>query len=104
MLLQIPVLTVGATVALAWACIREVQATRELFYWTSKMRINASMLRNLANPFNARNLQRWRRRVSVAQDSPDPSVTATFWALGPNDVKLVEKIAAGGAGLVWRAE
>jgi len=93
---------VVASGALLWAVLRKAAATRELFFWTRRTKINISQLEKEANPFHPDNLRRWIKQVqndslqSAEQDDD-------FWSIPAADLKLEAPIAAGGGGKVWRA-
>lgn len=87
---------------------------RELFFWTKKLHCKMDELEREVNPFQLSTLQNWLEgNPANAAMTPQPSIGSTnsehtnvvaeFWAINPADLKLLQKVAAGAGGSVWKA-
>ena len=105
---------VASSAVLLWMALRNEAASRTVFYWTHVVRGNVEALDAEANPFNAKRLQNWLSSRDNVESSPhslemttvtDPrrASTSEFWELDSSALCLQSTIAAGGAGVVWKA-
>jgi len=109
---------VASSGVLLWVALRNESASRTVFYWNHVVGSNVKTLDAEANPFDARRLQSWMssrgssdsgsRVQSIELASFDENLHSTggdtaFWELDGSSLKLDERIAAGGGGVVWKA-
>ena len=109
-----------------WFALRRAVGARELFFWSRKLRLQASMLHQEADPFHPSNLRRWLGDSVAAADHASVEQhqsqqhqppegegagagagtrtdAAQFWAIPASHLELVHRIAAGAGGVVWSA-
>ena len=109
---------VASSGVLLWIALRNESASRTVFYWNHVVGSNVNTLDAEANPFAAKRLQSWMSsRDLSSSDSGAQCIELTsygnvphstrqgtaFWELDGSSLKLDDKIAAGGGGVVWRA-
>jgi len=87
---------IGASGSLTWRVIRRAKTSRQLFFWTQKLRMDVSVLTVEANPFQVDHLHSWRLH-GILQRGSD------FWVIPSEELQLGDRIAAGGGGVVFRA-
>ena len=102
----------AASLALLMVVVKRASTTRELFFWTTKMRMDAEALQQEVNPFNPDNLRKWLntrpRPVQPAdgtqteEENSEESAQA-FWAIQASDIQINESVGMGASGAVWRA-
>ena len=84
--------------------VRRSVVTRELFFWSHSLKLRVADLHDEAHPFRPDNLRKWlvgdsRRICNEANPNTSP-----FWEIPAAKLRFTQKIAAGAAGVVWRAE
>ena len=96
---------VAASGALLVAATQSEQSRRKLFSYTSKLRVDASLLRQEANPFGEDNIRKWlNSMVSSAPVRGGAQVANSYWAMPSEDIELLDLVGVGSRGVVWRAK
>ena len=121
----------GACAALLQQMLVRAWMKRELFYWTQKLHCKMEELEREVNPFKLSTLRKWLddssariqnssindltrsasnssasisdggQAAALAQKRDE--VAAAFWAIPMSELTLVQKVAAGAGGSVWKA-
>ena len=95
---------VGASYALLWVVVRKESAVREIFYWNHATSLNVDELKHEADPFDTQKLREWMTQTETEAVVGEDDSQAAFWAIPSNDLHLDHKVAAGGSGVVWKAQ
>ena len=107
--LELVTAVLASSGVLLWVAIRNELASRTAFYWSRVVNANVKTLDAEANPFHEHRLLEWVSRSGNVQEMIRLSTNRQhrqrlFWELDGATLKLEEKIAAGGGGVVWNAK
>jgi serine/threonine protein kinase len=101
---ELVVSIVAGSWALLWTLNRAEAANRELFAWTRALRRDARRLRQEAEPFNPAHIRQWLAKQARGDGGTSmESSGEAFWAIPGSELELVQRVAAGAAGVVWQA-
>ena len=103
----------GSFIALVLVLRRRELAQREIFAWNHMTTDTVGYLSKAANPFDVQYLREWISRSEESQSSSDAASSGdadldenrrAFWEIPPSALRLNHQLAAGGGGVVWKAD